>query len=668
MLQREVMLRFALILVAVTLWAAAPEVPGYHIAAGAAEGWAPMLRSLGLPEQPLTEARVIVAPAANAGEEWIERAQSGAILILQGDTAAARKLGFVPGKTVSARSVRDAREPDLPIKWEKAATVNVFAVPREARILCHARGSGAPLVASLKVSRGAVLWVALPPGDDGYEHFPFLPQDLVDLGVKPPFESRRLWAFFDPAWRLHIDAEALAREWRASGISALHVGSWDFMETQHDMDDYLRTLITACHRHGILVYAWLELPHVSTTFWKQHPEWREKTAQLKDAHVDWRLLMNLLNPDCRRAVVSVVRDMMLRFDWDGVNLAEIYFDGIQGLRNLKEFTPMNLDLRREFRASHGFDPLELFRGHRDEKRMREFLEYRVDLIERLHREWLAELDRIRQERPGLDIAVTYVDDRFDTTMRDALGADSSRVLPLLDPYGATFIVEDPATLWGLGPKRYAEIAKRYDPLTKHPERLGVDINIVERSKAYPTAKQTGAEVLGLFHTAAHSFARVMYYYERSIAPVDSPLIPAAAAAVDRVKRRGEGLMVSSPRGVGVRWSGPAAVDGRPWPVHDRERVWLPPGEHVITPAGVAAGAAVLDFTGTIESAASTGSGIELEYTSEARAIATLDRKPVRLTLDGQDAALDLIGEVDGAWVLRLPRGRHSAIVGLEQHP
>ena len=46
----------------------------------------------------------------------------------------------------------------------------------------------------------------------------------------------------------------------------------------------------------------------------------------------------------------------------------------------------------------------------------------------------------------------------------------------------------------------------------------------------------------------------------------------------------------------------------------------------------------------------------------ARAIAVLDRKPVRLTVDGREEALDLIGEVDGAWVLRLPRGRHTAVV------
>ncbi|HXN45286.1 MAG TPA: hypothetical protein VN893_01515, partial [Bryobacteraceae bacterium] len=119
-----------------------------------------------------------------------------------------------------------------------------------------------------------------------------------------------------------------------------------------------------------------------------------------------------------------------------------------------------------------------------------------------------------------------------------------------------------------------------------------------------------------------------------------------------------------PRGVGVRWEGAALVDGRLWPVRDGERVWLPPGEHTVAPAASAPPASVLDFTGTIESASSVADGIELAYSSGARALAILDRKPVRLNLDGREEALDLIGEVEGAWVLRLPRGRHTALVGV----
>ena len=144
---------------------------------------------------------------------------------------------------------------------------------------------------------GAILWVAAPPGAHGYERLPYLPQALRDLGLEPPAESRRLWAFFDSSYRSRADAEYLARRWRKSGIAALQVAAWHYFEPDPQRDEYLNGLIRACHRNAILVYAWLELPHVSEKFWKDHPEWREKTAVLQDAELDWRKLMNLANRD-----------------------------------------------------------------------------------------------------------------------------------------------------------------------------------------------------------------------------------------------------------------------------------------------------------------------------------------------------------------------------------
>ena len=45
-----------------------------------------------------------------------------------------------------------------------------------------------------------------------------------------------------------------------SGISALQVAAWHFYDVDPEGDAYLRKLIEACHREGIQVYAWLELP------------------------------------------------------------------------------------------------------------------------------------------------------------------------------------------------------------------------------------------------------------------------------------------------------------------------------------------------------------------------------------------------------------------------
>src|SRR6201999_1380176 len=112
-------------------------------------------------------------------------------------------------------------------------------------------------------------------------------------------------------------------------------------EPDAEQDAYLRRVIAAAHREGILVYAWFELPHVSEKFWNDHPEWREKTAILQDAQLGWGKLMNVSDRDCFSAASTGVRQLLQTFDWDGVNLAELYFESQEGTSNAARFTPMN---------------------------------------------------------------------------------------------------------------------------------------------------------------------------------------------------------------------------------------------------------------------------------------------------------------------------------------
>ncbi len=285
--------------------------------------------------------------------------ERGVFLVLEGQSAAAEAFGFrVSAKPrVIVHSVEDARAAKLHVVWEKPLELPVFELPKEARVFAAERWQGVPLMAGFKRGKGAVLWVAAPPGPHGYERFPYIPQALTDLGLEAPFRSGRLWAFFDSAYRSRVDLDYFAARWKAAGIGALHVAAWHYWEDDAIGDEYLRTLIDACHRHGIAVYAWLELPHVSAKFWDQHPEWREKTALLQDAQLDWRKLMNLTDRDAFAAVSKGLRGLMGRFDWDGVNLAELYFESLEGFDNPARLTPMNASVRAEFRAKAGFDPI-----------------------------------------------------------------------------------------------------------------------------------------------------------------------------------------------------------------------------------------------------------------------------------------------------------------------
>jgi len=630
--------------------------------------WPQILSSIGFQPQAAAVADIIVLrPGAAMVPQMTERVEHGAFLILEGQSPAAEVFGFRAGKeNVRIASLEDIHRPKLPIIWQKAVELPRFEIPKSARVFAKERWAGVPLLAGYISGRGAVLWVAASPGERGYERFPYVLQALNDLGLSAPFRSARLWAFFDYSYRLRVDLDYFAARWRASGIAALHVAAWHFYDADAERDRYLKSLIEACHRHGILVYAWIELPHVSEQFWNAHPEWREKTAVLQDAQLDWRKLMNLTNRDCFRAVTTGIKGLIDRFEWDGVNLAELYFESLEGAGNPARFTPMNDDVRREFRAAHGFDPIELFQKRKDAASLRLFLDYRAALARRMQEEWIAEVEKDRLARPDLDLVLTHVDDRFDAGMKDAIGADAGRVLPLLESHDFTFLIEDPATVWNLGPQRYPEIGKRYQPLTRRSDKLAIDINIVDRYQdVYPTKQQTGTELFELVHLASTAFPRVALYFENSILRPDLKQLPAAGAIVSRAERSDSQLIVDSPRGVGIAWSGGIRMDGKAWPVEDGVTAWLPAGTHIIQPAPESTAARVLDFNGDLRSAELVaGSGVELSYESSSRALAIVNRKPTSLEIDGADSKLDFLTS-EKSYTVILPRGQHLVTIHME---
>ncbi|MGP8247184.1 MAG: hypothetical protein ACLQVN_22040 [Bryobacteraceae bacterium] len=630
-----------------------------------AGGWPEMLGSIGMEATPMEEARVFVARAGTpASAEWAARVEGGAFLILEGQSALAEQFGIRSGQTVvRVESLRDVHRPELPIIWEKALELTVVEVPRDALVFARERWTGTPVEAGWRQGKGAILWIAAPPGEHGYERFPYLLQALCELGFEPPFRGEGLWAFFDSAYRSRVDLDYFAARWRAAGISALHVAAWHFQERDADRDEYLEKLIAACHREGVLVYAWFELPHVSEKFWDDHPEWREKTAVLQDAQLDWRKLMNLNDPACFRAAADGVRRLVDGFDWDGVNLAELYFESLEGMSNPSRFTPMNDTVRARFRQAKGFDPLELFTTRKDDASRRAFLDFRRELAREMQSKWIGEMEAIRTRKPDLDLVLTHVDDRFDTGMRDAIGADVEGVMPLLDSHKMTLLIEDPATVWNLGPQRYSKIAERYKALTPRRERLAIDINIVERYQdVYPTKQQTGVELFELVHNAAQNFQRVALYFENSLLPADLPLLPASAAVAARLENKGDALIVKTPASVGLAWEGAARVDGKLWPVSDGHILWLGAGTHRVERTKEACPIHLLRLNGALDEAAKVGDkSIRFSYHSNSTAFAVLDRAPASVQIDGPAEARSMAG----GSTLRLPCGQHTVTLTVE---
>ena len=323
---------------------------------------------------------------------------------------------------------------------------------------------------------------------------------------------------------------------------------------------------------------------------------------------------------------------------------------------------MNKDVRAEFLAASGIDPLDLFNAKNSTvEAMARFLSFRADLARRQQAEWIAQIEDVRKTKSWLDLTLTHVDDRFDTSMREKIGADTSKTLPLLLQHDFTFLIEDPATIWNLGPQRYPQIAARYQAITPRTEKLAIDINVVERYQdVYPTKQQTGSELFALLHLASAAFPRVAVYFENSILAPDLQLLPSAAAGVERAERSDEKLAVTSRAGTGVRWSGPVLVDGRPWPIASDTVVWLPPGSHSVQSSAVKPVLRLLELNAELRSAAAVPGGMEFAYQSSARALAYFESLPGRVQIDGAEAHPVTLGNV-----MMLPRGQHFVTAYLQ---
>ena len=296
------------------------------------------------------------------------------------------------------------------------------------------------------------------------------------------------------------------------------------------------------------------------------------------------------------------------------------------------------------------------------------MNYRVELARRQQASWIGEVEGIRRTKPYLDLALTHIDDRFDPTMREKLGADTSRVLPMLNQHDFTFLIEDPATIWNQGPRRYPQIAARYASLTPAQEKLAIDINIVDRYQdVYPTKALAGSELLETIHMASAAFPRVALYFESSISRADEPLLAAASATASSVDGIAEGsrpLIVQSKRGVGIPWNGPVTVDGKLWPVTDGSVVWLPPGIHGIEAASQTPALRILDFNADLRDAAIRPDGsIKFAYDSSSRALAIVDPAPLWLEIDGKATPVELFGATRLGSILVLPRGHHDVVIG-----
>ena len=649
------------------------------------------------PAQPLrfvnagADGGVVVIPAAVAAalsseqqDAVLARLRSGGNLLLAGRSPLAEQLGVrFAGRTVSVYQATDLNHPERYLQWSPPEQVERFDPPEDAVTLMTDPSSRQALAFSGQFHEGRYILLAAPLDSItglGIARYPYLAQYLQEtFGARPRLLRPAIEVYFDPSQRPGIDLSRLVNSWRKSGIRVVHVKAWEFLP---GWEFPYRKFIDLCHRRGLAVYAWFEPPMVTEAFWHRHPEWREKTASGADGLVGWRYLMNLRNPRARQAALAVFRQIM-EFDWDGVNLAELNFDAGNPVMDPDKYVPMNDDVRREFQAEAGFDPIDLFRPRSryfwktNPAALQRFSDYRVRLVTELHRVFLDEARQLAAGR-GLEIVVTMLDSLHSKTLRADIGVDSREIVKLMDEYDFTLQVQDPSEFWADTPERYRTFGETYLKLLKDPARLMFDVNIVERDvkgKPLPASVATGAEFARLLAAASAPTGRAIVYSEWTVLPQDWELAASALASGARVAREGDGWRIESPFAVAVRVpldQHSFHLDGRPWPVVDAGSVLAPRGSHLLAVARPRLALAdffsleQLDirlraFSGELLGAEVTPRGMTFNYSAPGRAVAVFNKQPYRVLVDGREWAVAPLYS-QGEWAIVLPSGRHAAEV------
>ncbi|MFI5165951.1 MAG: hypothetical protein ACHQQS_04960 [Thermoanaerobaculales bacterium] len=623
---------------------------------------------------------VSLAPAQRSA--LLRLVEKGGWLVTAGPSELARQMGIhFDRSSVELRGIADSFAPGVEVRWKRMVRFRPFAPSGSARVFARAARTGKPIVVALTHGLGKVLFLGVELDEEsplGSSRFPFFLHAVgAAFGVSPALAAAHVTVYADLGDYPDESGEAIAHRWHAWGVGEAHLGAWDALGARAATID---ALLASCHRLGIRVYAWLEPPEISSAFWEAHPEWRERTATGRDAHVDWRKLMALEVPACFAAASDELRQTLTRFDWDGVDLAEVYFESPQGVDAPDAFTPMHEVVRESFAARAGFDPQALFdpasprHWTKDPQALARFLAYRREVIVELHQRLMSFLVGLQREKPQLDLVLTLVDALYDRNMQDFIAVDPSRIAALAAASGFSLQVEDPFTLWGLGPERYATIAADYAGLVVPGQQRSIDINVVERDRdTYPTAKQTGIELFQLASAARRHFDDVCFYSEATIPVVDRDLLHNALAAGSTVRWLGASEVEIDSSGTDELDTGgyrAAMVDGRDWPAGDGNQIILPRGQHRVAWVPnlmTEPGPAIRGLTGAaLLGASKEGDALVVEYTGRGRAYLELAFHPRRIELDGQQFTAVTLRD-GGSEILVMPGGKHQIRLGTLEH-
>ncbi len=602
----------------------------------------------------------------------------GTPLLLDGPAPLAQALGVkAAGRGELTRYHWDHYASE-PVRLPGRLTYSKSKLTRGLKLLAFGSDEKDPLLVSGARGKGRFIYSAIPlepPQGMVFQYLPFLAQAIVDeLNISPSLAADNLCVYADFGGEPRADPVSVAAQLKSWSVREVHLGAF------YDSDmfrEFVPRFIAAAHQQGISVYAWLEYPMVSTEFWNQHPQWREVTANGHPAIMDWRNHMALEDPDCFKAVTELTRRLVLDFDWDGVDFAELYFEAERKIfERPGDFTPMHPTFRKMFRERYGVDPKEMFDaaspnyGPRNPQLRNDLKELRVELITKLTGQFLEILAGCRAQKPYLQTTLTFIDALRDPTVTERYGIDPDRLLSLEKKYEFAVEIEDPYTVWNSTPDRYRAIGEYYRPRLKPGAPFSLDVNVVDRDPpGRPLNKPRGLELYELVANVAANVDLITLYAFSTFSADDMRLLPFVLGSHEmngesgehgRLTARRQLIWKTDTRGQTVY------MDGREWPCRSDSEVVIPAGEHEVSmrPRNEDSSARDLiieGINGDILYAERSHDGLRFTYQSRGRCYVTLNRKPASLHCDGKSGQAMVLD--DGGHVcLELPQGKHAVEV------
>lgn len=585
---------------------------------------------------------------------------------------------------LKVHAVRDKLYPQEHISWTENQLIRKFETSQEDEPYCIDAATGLPIVIGRKIERGKVLFFSTAFDANsmlGYSNYPYAMEYVRDyFDVSPVVKKNNLEFYFDPGLRKNTSIENSVKQWVRQGIRIVHVSAWH--EYPKWSYDYGR-LIKLAHENGILVMAWIEPPQVSLKFWQNHPEWHEKNFENKDVSSGWRNPVALEDEKCLQASIEQYIKLLKSFDWDGVNLAELYFNSDKGFQNPKQFQPMHPSACAEVYKKYKIDLKKIFDPNssfywKNSAHVRECVtRYRTEKIYELHDKILTAIYGFAKHKPGFQIMVTSMDSYGSPELKEDIGVDGDHIIALQKKYGFLLQIEDPENKWSTEPTRYKKMADLYAEKLGSRDKLLLDLNILTvRNKdmitPFPTLVPTGIESYQLINSSALGSSRFTIYSEATANPQDISLFPYASASQVDYTQTDFGYNVKSPTSFTLQ-------------LPKRYKIIMIDQEHIIgnrdneflIPAGahsilydndklpgfstVEIQPQIMSFTGNLLKVRYDMRSVNFSYQSQGRGIVSLSLVPSSVKIDGKPYEAEVMKGRD-CYSIFVPEGKHDVVI------